>query len=117
MDIKILGAPCDGCKTLYGNVLLAVSELDIEAKIEAIEDIMEILREYEAVDPPCLIIDKKIVSSGKSLSKEDIKQLLTKQMRMPDNPPSEDCANMRLLKNRINEMKAKDSNQHSESTS
>ena len=38
MNIKVIGAGCEKCDTLYSNVLDAVKELGFEVEIEKVED-------------------------------------------------------------------------------
>ena len=77
MKIKILGTGCPNCKILERNVREAVSELDIDADISKVEDIMEIMKYYIAKTPG-LVIDEKVVSWGKLLSVKEVKELLIK---------------------------------------
>ena len=77
MKIKILGTGCPNCKILERNVREAVSELDIDADISKVEDIVEIMKYYIAKTPG-LVIDEKVVSWGKLLSVKEVKELLIK---------------------------------------
>ena len=42
MEIKVIGAGCKECDTLYQNVAEAVKELGKDAKIEKVEELIEI---------------------------------------------------------------------------
>ncbi|WP_282037127.1 thioredoxin family protein [Saccharicrinis aurantiacus] len=77
MEIKILGTGCSKCTTLTKNTEDAVKELNINAQINKIEDIVEIMN-YNVMSTPALVIDGKVVSKGKLLSAKEIKELLTK---------------------------------------
>ena len=44
MEIKVIGAGCKECDTLYHNVKEAVKELGKDAKIEKVEELIEILK-------------------------------------------------------------------------
>ena len=77
MEIKILGTGCAGCKSLYETTLKAVEELNIEANVSKVEDMMQIIG-YNVLSLPGLVIDEKVVSAGKKLSLVEIKELLTK---------------------------------------
>lgn len=77
MNIKILGPGCAKCQTLDKNVREAVSELGIPAEITKVEDIMEIMG-YNVITTPGLVIDEKVVSSGRLLSVKQLKEILTK---------------------------------------
>lgn len=77
MEIKVLGTGCAGCKALYETVKQAVAELGIEATVTKVEDLMQIMN-YNVMSMPGLVIDEKVVSSGKRLTVADVKSLLTK---------------------------------------
>ena len=77
MEIKILGTGCSKCKTLEKATREAVKELGIDANIEKEEDIMKIM-EYGVMNTPALVIDGKVVTSGRVPNEKDLKSLLTK---------------------------------------
>ncbi len=77
MEIKVLGTSCAGCKALYETTKQAVSELGINATIVKEEDIIKIMS-YNVMKLPGLVIDGKVVSAGKKLSLQELKELLTK---------------------------------------
>ncbi|MFH0791368.1 MAG: thioredoxin family protein [Candidatus Omnitrophota bacterium] len=77
MKIEILGVGCPKCKQLTVNVEAAVKELDIQAEIVKVTDIDKIT-EYGVMMTPALVINGTVVSSGKVLSKDEIKNILTK---------------------------------------
>lgn len=76
MEIKVLGTGCPRCKTLITTVEQVVSEIGINATITKVDDILKIL-EYNVMGLPALVVDEKVLSTGKTLSKEEIKKLLT----------------------------------------
>ncbi|BCD59297.1 MULTISPECIES: thioredoxin family protein [unclassified Nitratiruptor] len=75
MTIKILGTGCAKCKALEENVKKAVAKKGIFAQIEKIEDINEIIN-YGVMSTPGLVIDEKVVSTGKLLTVDQIEKLL-----------------------------------------
>lgn len=75
MDIKVLGTGCKKCKKLEANTRAAVSNLGIEAKVEKVEDIVKIAS-YGLMKTPALLVDNKIVVSGKLPSTQDIEKIL-----------------------------------------
>jgi small redox-active disulfide protein 2 len=77
MKIEILGMGCPKCKQLMANAQAAAKELNIEAEIVKVMDIDKITA-YGVMMTPALVIDGKIVSSGKLLDKDEIKKLLAK---------------------------------------
>lgn len=78
MEIKILGTGCPNCKTLYATVEKAITELGLKnITLTKEEDILKIM-EYNVLGLPALIKDEKVLSTGKVLSLEEVKQILTK---------------------------------------
>ena len=77
MDIKILGTGCPKCKTLEKTTRDAVAELGIDAEISKVEDIMKIMT-YGILHTPGLVIDGKVVLSGRLPSLAEVKALLSK---------------------------------------
>lgn len=75
MEIKVLGTGCAGCKALYYTVLEAVAQLGIDVNVIKEEDLMKIM-EYNVMSLPALVVDGKVVSKGKKLSVEQVKELL-----------------------------------------
>jgi small redox-active disulfide protein 2 len=74
-QIQILGTGCPKCKTLTANAQQAAMEVGIEFEIEKIQDINSIIS-FGVMSTPALAIDGTVLSSGKVLSAESIKQLL-----------------------------------------
>ncbi len=77
MEIKILGTGCPKCKTLEKTTRDAVAELGIDAEISKVEDIMKIMT-YGILHTPGLVIDGKVVLSGRLPSLAEVKALLSK---------------------------------------
>jgi small redox-active disulfide protein 2 len=73
--IKVLGPGCPKCKTTYTNAIAAVKESNIEASVEKIEDIEEMMK-YNVLTTPVLIIDEVIKVKGRVADVREIKQLL-----------------------------------------
>ncbi|WNF38404.1 thioredoxin family protein [Bacillaceae bacterium IKA-2] len=74
-EIKVLGTGCKKCKQLEERVKEVLEETSIEANIEKVEDIQEIIK-YGVMSTPALVIDGKVVSSGKVLSVKELKKIL-----------------------------------------
>lgn len=73
--IQVLGTGCPKCKQLMENVEKAVGEMGIEAEIEKVDKIAEIIK-FGIMTTPGLAIEGKVRSAGKVLSAEDVKKLL-----------------------------------------
>lgn len=76
MDIKILGTGCPKCKSLEKLTRDVVAEKGIDANISKEEDIMKIM-EYGVMKTPGLVIDDKVVFSGRLPSSKEMNELLT----------------------------------------
>ena len=75
MKIEILGTGCAKCTALEKVVKEAVSKIGGFHSVEKVEDIMKIM-EYQVVSTPGLVIDGKVVSTGKLLSVEEVIALM-----------------------------------------
>lgn len=75
MVIKILGTGCAKCKQLAANAQQAVNEMGIEATVEKVDKIEDII-EYGVMKTPALVVDEKVKVMGRVPSAEDIKKYL-----------------------------------------
>ena len=73
--IKILGTGCPKCQSMTGVVKDVVSENNIEATIEKVEDIMEIVK-FNVMTTPALVIDDVVTIKGRVPSKDEVMALL-----------------------------------------
>ncbi len=73
--IQILGTGCPKCTTLLANAEAAVKALGIEATVEKVETIPDILK-FGVMMTPALVVDGQVKSVGTVLSAEEIKTLL-----------------------------------------
>lgn len=76
MEIKVLGTGCPRCKQLEKSVMDSLAELEIDANITKVEDIMKIM-EYGIMHTPGLVINEKVVLSGRLPSSNELKIILT----------------------------------------
>lgn len=76
MNIKILGTGCKKCQELEKNTREAVEVLQLEAEVVKVEEIKEIMK-YKVMSTPALVIDEKLVSTGKLLSVNELKKILS----------------------------------------
>lgn len=75
MKIEILGTGCSKCKALEEATKQAVAQSGQFAQIEKVEDIMKIM-EYGVMSTPALVIDGKVLSTGKLLGVNEIVELI-----------------------------------------
>ena len=73
--IKVLGLGCKACHQLYDNTVKAVEGMDIE--VEYVTDLQKIM-EYGAMSMPALVVNEKLVSSGKTLKSAEILKIIGK---------------------------------------
>jgi small redox-active disulfide protein 2 len=64
LTIKILGSGCANCKKLEQIARQAVDSLNIESEIIKVTDMKDIMA-YGVLQTPGLVIDEKLVSSGR----------------------------------------------------
>ncbi|MFC1905448.1 thioredoxin family protein [Chloroflexota bacterium] len=79
MNIKILGTGCARCHELEKTVKEVVVELKLDATIEEVKDLKEILG-YPILTTPGLVINEKVVSSGHVPKKKDVEKLILNAM-------------------------------------
>ena len=79
MHIKILGTGCAKCHQLEKTTREAVAKLGIDADIEEVKDMKKML-EYPILMTPGLVINEKVVSSGKVLTKAEVEHLIMNAM-------------------------------------
>jgi len=77
MKIEILGTGCVKCITLEKIVREVVSQLDGNYEVIKLDDIMEIMK-YNILNIPGFIIDGKLISTGRVLSADEIRQYIKK---------------------------------------
>ncbi|MFP4065681.1 MAG: thioredoxin family protein [Bacteroidales bacterium] len=76
MEIKILGSGCAKCKKLAGITEEAIRDIGLQANITKVEDMMDIMS-YGVVRTPALIINEKVILSGRVPSLEELKELIS----------------------------------------
>ena len=75
MEITILGPGCYSCQALASRVELAVEQLGIEATVQHVHD-YPTYATYGILFTPGLVIDDKLVSSGRGPTMKQIITLL-----------------------------------------
>ena len=75
MLIQVLGTGCAKCRTLYETVTRAVQESGVEAQVEKVEDIQQIMA-FEILMMPGLVINGQVKAAGRVPGVEELKKLI-----------------------------------------
>ena len=73
--VKILGSGCANCKKLESVAREAASSAGIDADFVKVTDLKAIMA-YDLLSTPGLVIDEKLVSSGRIPTQAEIRQWL-----------------------------------------
>jgi small redox-active disulfide protein 2 len=76
LTIKVLGSGCENCKRLAWLAERAANHLGIEAQVMKVTDYNEIMK-YDVLSTPGLVINEKLVASGRVPSEAEINTFLT----------------------------------------
>ena len=76
LEIKILGTGCPKCKSLDKVTRKVVEEAGLDANIEKVEDIMEIMK-FGIISTPGLVVNGEVKVSGRLPSEKEIKSIIT----------------------------------------
>ena len=74
--IQILGTGCPKCKQLFANAEEAIRAGGLDATVEKVEKIPEIMK-FGVMMTPALAVDGEVKSAGKVLSAEEIGKLVS----------------------------------------
>ena len=77
MEIKIIGEGCPDCSRLHDNTVEALQELGLEADVQKVGDLIEIVK-LGVMSAPSLMVDGKLLVAGKVATKKEIIKLLKK---------------------------------------
>ncbi len=78
--IKILGPGCYACEQLEKDMKTILAEMNIAADVEHVRDVNQIA-EYGMVRTPGLVINGKVILSGRSLPQSQLKKLIQDQLK------------------------------------
>jgi small redox-active disulfide protein 2 len=81
LTIKVLGSGCANCKKLEAVTRQAVSKLGIEAEVIKVTEYPDIMK-YNLMSTPGLVVNEKVVSSGRIPSEAEITTFLTSALAM-----------------------------------
>jgi len=79
LNIKILGSGCPRCQEVEKRTKEVIAEMKIEANVEKVTDLKKIM-EYKILSTPGLVINEKVVISGKIPAKSQIKQWIEEEL-------------------------------------
>lgn len=77
MDVKVIGAGCPDCDKLKASTEAALKELGINAEIQRITALKDIVL-LGVMTAPSLLVDGKLLISGQAASKDEVKKQLEK---------------------------------------
>lgn len=75
MNIKVIGSGCENCDKTNAIVKECVEELGIDAEIERVADLAEIVK-LGVMAAPSVMIDGKLVIAGQVPSKKQMMKVL-----------------------------------------
>jgi small redox-active disulfide protein 2 len=78
--VQVLGPGCPDCDQFCRNAEEAVKALGIEASVEKITDVDQIL-EFDVLMTPALAIDGQVMAVGKALTVEEIRAYLVEDSK------------------------------------
>lgn len=82
MEIKILGTGCPKCKQLEQNINEAIKDINMEVIVTKIDEIDKIIN-YGVIRTPGLVINEKVVLSGRVPSINEIKEIIKNTYKQP----------------------------------
>ena len=79
MTIKILGTGCVNCKKLQALTEEALEEMGVEATVEKVEDMKQIMG-YGVMKTPAIVINNKVKAYGRIPGKDEIKKFIQSEV-------------------------------------
>jgi small redox-active disulfide protein 2 len=76
LSIKVLGSGCANCHKVEELTKQAVAQLGVEAKVELVTEMKEIMR-YGVMGTPGIVINEKVVSTGRVPALSQITTMIT----------------------------------------
>lgn len=80
MEIKVLGGCCKKSKEFFAHTQEAVKNLGLNTEVEEVSDFIEISK-YQVLQTPALVLNDKVLCSGRHLNQKEIEELLTKNIK------------------------------------
>lgn len=80
MEIKVLGPGCANCKKMHEMANKAVADLGVEARVDYVTDMIEIMK--YVMSTPGLVVNGKVKHAGKPLPSPDkVKALIQEEIQ------------------------------------
>jgi small redox-active disulfide protein 2 len=79
MEIKVLGTGCPKCQALEKRVMDVLAEMNVAAGVEKVTDIKKIMS-YGIIATPGLVINGKVMSTGRIPRPEEIQGWIKDRM-------------------------------------
>ncbi len=76
LTVKILGPGCANCRKLEAVAREAATSAGVQAEFVKVSDMKSIMA-YDVLSTPGLVIDEKLVSSGRIPTQEEIRRWMT----------------------------------------
>jgi small redox-active disulfide protein 2 len=73
--VQILGTGCPKCKLLTANAEEPIKALGVDAQVEKVDRIQDIIR-FGVMITPALVVDGQVKCAGKVLSVDEIRTML-----------------------------------------
>lgn len=75
MEVKVLGTGCYKCMKTYSLVEKVIRENNVDATLEKVEDIMEIMK-FNIMTAPAVVVDGVVRIKGHVPSENEVKEIL-----------------------------------------
>jgi small redox-active disulfide protein 2 len=81
--IKVFGGepPCAKCKAVEKTFNEAVKEMGLDAQVVHVSAMSEEADKYDILSTPAVVINDRLILSGKLPSKEEVKRILEKEVK------------------------------------
>ncbi|MDW7652180.1 MAG: thioredoxin family protein [Bacillota bacterium] len=79
MQVQVLGTNCRECSAMEKNVRAAVAELNLDADVIVITDLMKMM-EFNLLETPGLAVNGKVKAAGRLLDVAEIKAYLQEEL-------------------------------------
>lgn len=76
-SVKVLGSGCAKCQALEKATVEALTELGMDSTVDHVTDFAQIAS-YGVMSTPALVVDGKVVSYGRVLTKDEVKSIIQK---------------------------------------